>query len=71
MRPSPNELLPAEAQGVRLLSSAQAMRMLHISRTTLYSLMRRKVHPLPTVSLGKLRRFPLDKLRWWMENLGK
>lgn len=54
-----------------MLDAVQVMTMLKISKTTLYGLMRRGKDPIPSVRIGKSRRFPVDKLRWWMEKLEK
>jgi excisionase family DNA binding protein len=53
----------------RFLSVEDTMLMLHVSRSTLYGLIERKQNPLPSVRVGKSRRFPFDKVRSWMEAL--
>jgi excisionase family DNA binding protein len=55
----------------RFLNAAEVMELLHVSRSTLYNLIFRKENPLPTVKIGKARRFPFDLVRAWMESLGK
>lgn len=55
----------------RLLSADEVIKFLKISRTTLYELSIRKKNPIPSVKIGKSRRFPFDKVRFWMENLGQ
>lgn len=55
---------------VQFLSVIQVMKLLKISRSTLHSLILRKSNPLPSVKIGKSRRFPFNKVRVWMENLG-
>lgn len=63
--------IPDEVLGERLLDGHQVMALLKVSRTTLYELMSREVNPIPSVRIGKSRRFPLDKLRAWTGQLGK
>lgn len=53
----------------RFLNMSEVMKVLKVSRGTIHGLIRRTKNPLPSVKMGKARRFPLDKLRWWMENL--
>lgn len=53
----------------RMLSLDEVMKFLKISKSSLYRLMRRSKHPIPTVKLGKHRRYPLDKVRSWIEGL--
>lgn len=55
----------------RFLSVTEATQLLKVSRTTLYGLVNRKQNPLPSVRIGKSRRFPFAKVRWWMETLVK
>ncbi len=55
----------------QFLDAGSVMKLLKISRTTLYVLTERAENPLPSVRMGKCRRFPFDKLKSWMENLGK
>ena len=45
------------------------MKILKVSESTIHGLVKRSKNPLPSVKIGKSRRFPYDKLRWWMENL--
>lgn len=63
--------LPSEVGGAQLLSGPQICQFLKISKSKLYDLMRDKKNPIPSVKMGSSRRFPLDKIRWWMENLGQ
>lgn len=53
----------------RLLSVEEAVQLLKVGRTTLFGLVARKKNPIPSVRIGKSRRFPFDKVRWWMDNL--
>jgi len=55
----------------RLLSADEVVHLLKVSRTTLYSLAARKLNPIPSVKIGKSRRYPFDKVLGWMENLEK
>lgn len=61
--------LPKAIEDERFLDAAQVSKVLKISRSTLYGLIFRTKNPIPTVKIGKSRRFPVDKLRWWMDNL--
>ncbi len=61
--------LPRDMHEVRFLDVEQVRKVLKCSRGHLYSLISRKKNPLPSVKVGKSRRFPLDKMRWWMDNL--
>lgn len=61
--------LPKDVHEIRLLTREQAMGLLGVSMTHLNTLVFRKKNPVPSVKVGKSRRFPLDKLRWWMDNL--
>ncbi len=61
----------AVIENCRLLSVSEVVHLLKVSRTTLYGLVYRKQNPLPSVRIGKSRRFPFDKVRDWMGNLGK
>lgn len=62
--------IPESIQGHQFLSATDIMNLLKVSRGTLYNLMFRKDNPLPSVRIGKSRRFPFDKVKVWMENLG-
>lgn len=53
----------------RLLSKQEVIGFLKISPTTLFELTRRKQNPIPSVKIGKSRRFPLDKVRNWVDAL--
>lgn len=59
--------LPELAESSRFLNSHQVISLLKVSRTTLHNLIMRVRNPIPSVKIGKTRRFPLDKLRVWME----
>ncbi len=61
--------LPKHVDEVQFLEVNQVCKFLKVSKSTLYGLISRTKNPLPSVKLGKSRRFPLDKLRWWMDNL--
>lgn len=66
--------MPSTAPAVfesRLLDRSEVMALLKISKSTLYNLINRKVNPLPSVVIGKSRRFPNDKIHYWMEMLGR
>jgi excisionase family DNA binding protein len=68
MKSQPLEI-PKQIDQERFLDVKQLRKVLKVSKTTLYSLISRKKNPLPSVRIGKLRRFPIDKIRWWMDNL--
>lgn len=55
----------------QLLDSAQVIKLLHVSRSTLNAITFRKENPVPSVLIGRARRYPFEKVRWWMENLKK
>ena len=61
---------PPNFGGDQFLEVEEVMALLKISRTTLYQLMRRKLNPLPSVQIGKCRRFALEKVRGWVNGLG-
>lgn len=61
--------LPKHVDEVQFLEVNQVCKFLKVSKSTLYGLISRTKNPVPSVKLGKSRRFPLDKLRWWMDNL--
>ena len=65
----PNEGIPEDLAGAKCLSVNQVLQLLNICRSTLYGLMHRTKHPIPNILVGRVRRFPVDKLLWWMENL--
>lgn len=56
---------------MQFLEVPQVLDLLKTSRTNLYALMRRKINPIPSVKMGKSRRFPLVPLRLWMEKLSQ
>ncbi len=51
----------------RLLSTRQAQEMLGVGKVTLFRMLRNKKDPLPSCKIGRLRKFSLDKLLWWIE----
>lgn len=59
--------LPDAVHDNRLLSVSDVQEMLAIGKSTLYSLLRSKKDPIPSIKIGKNRRFKLDKLIWWIE----
>lgn len=66
IKPDP---IPNELEGKRYLTALQVMELLKVSRTTLYALVGRQEDPIPSVRIGKSRRFPAGKVLEWMENL--
>lgn len=60
--------LPNVLQDSRMLTIPQVAEWLGVSKYTIFNLMSRKKDPLPSVLFGKSRRFPLDKVRYWIEN---
>lgn len=58
---------PAMVVSNRLLTGPEAQEILGIGKSTLYSLLRSKKDPIPSIKIGKTRRFKLDKLLWWIE----
>lgn len=53
-----------------LLTSEEVMKHVNVSRSTLWRLRRRKRDPLPYIRIGRLIRYPWDKLVYWTENQG-
>lgn len=53
----------------RFLTKAEMANLLHVSATSVYMLSIRKHNPLPSVKVGKSRRYPNDKARAWMAGL--
>lgn len=51
----------------RLLSPSEVQEILGVGKTSLYSLIKSKKDPIPSIKIGKNRRFKLDKLLWWIE----
>lgn len=61
---------PAEAPAAvtdnhRYLTKQEVADFLQISATSVYMLTIRKANPLPSIKLGKSRRYPNDKLKTW------
>ncbi len=65
------ETLPPHLDEIRMISVEDARRMLHVGKTMMYGLLARSQDPVPSVRIGRVRRIPLDKFKWWMEKLGK
>lgn len=61
--------LPEDAAEARLLDAWQTAEMLGVSRSMLHKLSHQKVNPVPSVRIGKARRYPLDKVRGWIGEL--
>ncbi len=59
--------LPETLQRTRLLSFQEARQFLGVGNGTLYKLLHSKNDPVPSIKLGKLHKFQLDKLLWWIE----
>lgn len=59
--------LPDAFHDSRLLSCRQAQEMLGLSKSSLYRLLLSKKDPIPSVKIGRIRKFKLDKLLWWIE----
>lgn len=53
--------------GNRLLSAPEVQQILGVGKSTLYGLLRSKKDPIPSIKIGKNRRFKLDKLLWWID----
>ncbi len=67
MTVSTETTLPEAFQQSRLLSCRQAQEMLGISKASLFRLLAIKNDPIPSVKIGRARKFKLDKLLWWIE----
>jgi excisionase family DNA binding protein len=62
--------LPDNAYAARLLSGRQISSMLGISKRKLYTMISAKGdNKIPSLKLGKARKFRLDKILWWLEKL--
>jgi excisionase family DNA binding protein len=61
------EQLPAAYYDSRMLSTKQAQEMLGVGKVTLFKMIRNKADPLPSYKVGRLRKFKLDALLWWIE----
>ncbi len=58
---------PEAVVGNRLLSAPEVQEILGVGKSTLYALLKSKKDPIPSIKIGKNRRFKLDKLLWWIE----
>jgi len=65
----PSGELSKEQLEIRLLAAKEVMNLLKVSRSALYTITFQPQNPLPSVKIGKSRRYPNDKVRQWMENL--
>jgi excisionase family DNA binding protein len=61
------DVLPKELQHSRLLSTKQAQEMLGVGKVTLFKMLRNKKDPLPSFKIGRLRKFRLDQLTWYID----
>jgi predicted DNA-binding transcriptional regulator AlpA len=62
--------LPETAYACRLLSPRQVQAMFGISKRKLYDMLASKGEKkIPSLKLGKARKFRLDKILWWLEKL--
>jgi excisionase family DNA binding protein len=53
------------------LSVEDVMKLMKVSRSMVYALTFREVNPLPSVKLGRSRRYPEDRVRAWIKELRK
>lgn len=51
----------------RLLSFEEARAFLGLGKGTMYKLLASKKDPVPSVKLGRLYKFQMEKLLWWIE----
>lgn len=58
---------PASVLDNRLLSPVEVQEILGIGKTGLYGLIKSKKDPIPSIKIGKNRRFNLAKVLWWIE----
>lgn len=65
-----DEVVDESLDKCRLLSSVEVLKFLKISKTQLYYLCHLKINALPSVKIGRSRRYPFNKVRVWVENLG-
>ena len=49
------------------LNATETAKMLSVSRPSLYMLMNRAVHPLPSIRIGRRRVIPVKMLMRWIE----
>lgn len=61
------DALPEAFYNGRLLSTKQAQEMLGVGKVTLFKMLRNKSDPLPSFRVGRLRKFKLDQLLWWID----
>jgi len=54
----------------RYLTKQEVADFLRISATSIYMLTIRKQNPLPSIKIGKSRRYPQNKLKIWAASLG-
>ncbi len=58
---------PELIEGNRLLTAPEVQEILGVGKSTLYSLLKSKKDPIPSIKIGNSRRYKLDKLLWWIE----
>lgn len=58
-----------KTQDVRMLKIEEVMDILRLSRSAVYLLTKRKIDRLPSVKMGKSRRYAYHDLVTWMEKL--
>lgn len=67
----PSDRVSEALHNCQFLSVGEVLGLLKVSKSTLHGLTFRKNNPVPSVKIGKSRRYPFDKVRWWMENLAR
>ena len=65
------QALSPDLSEVRMISIGDAEKILRVSKTTMYGLLARSQDPVPSVRIGRSRRIPFAKFKWWMEKLQK
>lgn len=51
----------------RLLSFEEAREFFGVGKGKFYQMISAKKDPVPSIKIGKLYKFQLDKLLWWVE----
>ena len=65
--PISTESKPVENLHNRLMSFDEARAFLGIGKGTFYKLLANKKDPVPSIKIGKLYKFQMEKLLWWIE----
>lgn len=58
---------PEAFQQNRLMSFDEARKFLGLGKGSMYKLIASKKDPIPSLKIGRLHKFQLEKLLWWIE----